>query len=89
MIVYILQYKNGSVGRLISIDTHIYSTVKSVKKLIKQLYRIPVCKQSLFLNDINLYNKFTLHSYSISSDSTLYLVTHSFLSFSFYRNLFN
>lgn len=87
MKLYILQYKKGSIGRLISIDTHIYSSVKSVKKLIKHLYGIPICKQSLFLDDKNLYNKFLLKDYSISSDTTLYLTTHSIFSFNFYKNL--
>lgn len=87
MKLYILQYKKGSIGRLISIDIHVYSTVKSIKKLIKQLYGIPICKQSLFLDDKNLCNKFLLKDYSISSDTTLYLTTHSFFSFAFYKNL--
>lgn len=89
MKLYILQYKKGSIGRLISIDTHIYSTVKSVKQLIKEIYGIPICKQSLFLNDIKLYNNFLLKDYSVSSDTTLYLTTHSFFSLTFFKNLFS
>lgn len=49
MKLYILQYNNGSIGRLISIDTNMYSTVKSIKRHIKRMYGIPIYRQSLFL----------------------------------------
>lgn len=81
MKLYILQYKNGTIGKLFYIDTHMYTSVKSVKKLIKKLYGIPVYKQCIYFNDILLDNKFLLRDYSIKRDCTLYLSTHTFFTF--------
>ena len=58
MQIYILQYRKGSIGRLISMDVDIYDTIKTVKKTIKSIYGIPVYKQALFLDDKPLCNQF-------------------------------
>lgn len=89
MIIYILQYKNGAIGRLISVDTDVYSTIKSIKKVIKQVYKIPIYKQSICLENKTLKNSMILCDHSIDENSTLYLVTHSLFSFKFFKNLFH
>lgn len=73
MQIYILQYQNGSIGRLISMEVDIYDTVKTIKKTIKSSYGIPIYKQAISLDDKPLCDQFMLKDYKIYNSATLYL----------------